>query len=96
MKFRVYDKAYESFSQLAKMDPSHQGALVKLSELEYRKTDYTKALEFANRALQIDTYNPGANYMAGITYRAQKDYINALESLAAAIAMIASGCMWST
>lgn len=81
MKFRVYDKAYESFSQLAKMDPSHQGALVKLSELEYRKTDYTKALEFANRALQIDTYNPGANYMAGITYRAQKDYINALESL---------------
>ncbi|MCG2459312.1 DUF5107 domain-containing protein [Flavobacteriaceae bacterium F89] len=81
MKFRVYDKAYESFSELIKIDPSYQGALVKLAELEYRKTNFEMALQFANRALQMDTYNPGANYMAGIAYRAQKDYINALESL---------------
>src|SRR5690606_18699828 len=80
MKFRTYDKAYKTFSKLIEIDPSHQDALVKLSELEYRKNNYEKALEFTNRALQMDTYNPGANYMAGIAYRSKKDYINALES----------------
>ncbi len=80
MKFRVYDEAHTAFSELIKLDPSHQGALVKLAELEYRRTNYNTALKHINAALKIDTYNPEANYKAGIVYRVQNDFINALES----------------
>lgn len=80
MKFRVYDEASEAFSELIKLDPSHQKALVKLAELEYRKTNYQTALKYVNTVLKMDTYHPEANYKAGIIYRAQNDFINALES----------------
>ncbi|MDO5977636.1 DUF5107 domain-containing protein [Flavivirga spongiicola] len=81
IKYREYEKAFKNLLELIKIDPSHQEALVKLAELEYRKTNYNKALEYANMVLRMDTYNPEANYKAGIIYRAKKDYINALESL---------------
>lgn len=80
MKFREFDLANKKLSELIAIDPSHQMGLVRLAELEYRKTNYKKALEFANQCLRIDTYNSGANYIAGITYRAINDAINALES----------------
>lgn len=81
MKYREFDAALTSFTALVEDDPSHQGAWVKLAELEYRLTNYEKALEYANNALKLDTYNPGANYFAGIAYRAINDHINALEAL---------------
>ena len=65
---------------MIQLDPSHQGGLVKLAELEYRKTNYDTALMHSNAALQMDTYNAGANYIAGITYRVKNDDLNALES----------------
>ena len=81
MKFRNYDLATEKLGQLLKLDPSHQNGLLKLAELEYRKTDYDNALKYVDRVLKMDTYNAEANYLAGILYRLQKDYVNALESL---------------
>ena len=81
MKYREYDKAYEALSKLAKLDPSNPQAWTKLAELEYRRTNYEKALEYANNALKMDTYNIDANYLAGITYREMEDHVNALESL---------------
>ncbi|MCW5517203.1 DUF5107 domain-containing protein [Muriicola sp. Z0-33] len=81
MKYREFDKALASFTTLVTEDPSHQDAWVKLAELEYRRTNYEKALEYADNALRLDTYHPGANYFAGISYRAIDDHINALESL---------------
>lgn len=79
--YRDYALAYEKLTQLETLDPSHRAALVQLSELEFRKTNYSKALEYANRVLQMDTYNANANYRAGIAYRALNDTVNALESL---------------
>ncbi len=81
MKFRVFDTALHNFQELVKLDPSYQQAWTKLAELEYRRTNYKKALEHANTVLRMDTYNPEANYLAGIAYRATGDYVNALESL---------------
>ncbi|WP_282160499.1 DUF5107 domain-containing protein [Ulvibacterium marinum] len=81
MKFRDYAKAHKLFSKLLELDPFHQDALVKLAELEFRRTNYEKALNHANTVLQLDTYNPDANYFAGLTYQALGDTINALESL---------------
>ncbi len=80
LKFRDYELALEKLKQLLDREPAHQGALLKLAELEYRKTNYNNALKYVNRVLKLDTYDPGANYLAGIIYRSQKDYINALES----------------
>ena len=80
MKYRVFDKALESFSKLVALDPSNQQAWTKLAELEYRRTNFDIALEYTNKALKMDTYNGEANYIAGITYRALGDNINALES----------------
>ncbi len=81
MKFRNYHLAHEKLSQLVKIDSFHRNGLVKLSELEYRRTNYEKALKHANRVLRQDTYDAGANYITGISYRALGDHINALESL---------------
>ncbi len=81
LDFREYDLAHEKLSELVRLDPSHREGLIKLAQLEYRKTDYGTALQHANSVLQMDTYNSGANYIAGITYRAMNDTINALESL---------------
>lgn len=81
VEYRDYTLAHELLTKLEALDPSHQAGLVQLSELEFRKTNYAKALKYANRVLQMDTYNANANYRAGIAYRALNDTINALESL---------------
>lgn len=81
LEFREYELAHKKLSQLIELDPSHQAGLVKLAELEFRRTNYDVALVHANTVLRIDTYHSGANYIAGITYRAKNDHINALESL---------------
>ena len=80
MKYREYEVALSKLLKLIEITPLHQEALVKLAELEYRRTNYNKALDCANTVLKTDTYHPEANYKAGIIYRATKDYINALES----------------
>jgi predicted Zn-dependent protease len=81
LKFRDYELAAKKLNELVASDPSHKDGLLKLAGLEYRKTNYDKALEYVNRVLKLDTYNTEANYLAGIIYRSLNDNINALESL---------------
>ena len=81
LEFREYQLAHKKLSELIRLDPSHRAGLIKLAELEYRKADYESALSHINSVLRIDTYDSGANYTAGITYRAMNDTINALETL---------------
>jgi len=81
LEYREFALAHEKLTELVNSDPSHRTAHIALAELEYRKTNYNEALKLCNMVLRMDTYNSGANYIAGITYRAKKDYLNALESL---------------
>jgi len=81
MKYRDYRKAYEDFTELLEIDPYHQDGLVKMAELEFRRANYAATLEHSRTVLQLDTYNSGANYFAGLAYEALGDPINALESL---------------
>ncbi|MEP3209772.1 MAG: DUF5107 domain-containing protein [Maribacter sp.] len=81
LEYREFALAHQKLSKLIANDPSHQAGLVKLAELEFRRTNYDKALQYANVVLKIDTYHAGANYIAGMAYRAKNDMINALESL---------------
>ncbi len=78
---RSYKPAKVFFENCLKKDPLYIDAMVSMTELYYRRMQYDSALFFANEALQLDTYNPGANYYAGVTYIARGDLINALESL---------------
>ncbi len=80
MKFREYDEALANLTELIEEDHTHHEALAKLAELEYRRTNYNEALVYANKLLQIDTYNPVGNYLAGIIYRELEDYISSLEA----------------
>lgn len=78
---REYVEAKELFQQCLQKDPHYIDAMAALAELYYRSAFYDSALFVANRALQLDAYHPEVNYMAGITYFAKGDLINALESL---------------
>ncbi|NNE75738.1 MAG: DUF5107 domain-containing protein, partial [Pricia sp.] len=57
LEFRDYTLAHEKLSELVQLDPSHKAGLLKLAELEYRKTAYSNALKHANTVLIMDTYN---------------------------------------
>lgn len=81
LEYREFKLAREKLLALLEHDPSHQAGLVTLAALEFRRTNYDQALKHSNAVLQMDTYHSGANYTAGIAYRAKDDITNALESL---------------
>ena len=80
-KYRNYALAKDKFEQALQFEPRHIAAMNALAELHFRRAEFDKGLRFTNKALQLDTYHPEANYLAGILYRAKGDYINAKESL---------------
>lgn len=81
LEYREFEIAHTKLSQLIHLDPSHQEGLLRLAEIEYRKSNYDIAIKHSNAVLRMDTYNASANYIAGISYRAVHDNLNALESL---------------
>jgi tetratricopeptide (TPR) repeat protein len=78
---RNYKLARGYFYNCLKKDSQYIDAMASLTELFYRSNQYDSALYYAAQALQLDAYHPAANYFAGITYRAQGNLINALETL---------------
>jgi tetratricopeptide (TPR) repeat protein len=78
---RNYKRGKEYLRQCLEKDPQYIDAMAALIELYYRTNLYDSALYFANRALQLDAYHPGANYFAGITYRAVGNQVDAMERL---------------
>lgn len=78
---RNYIDAITYFKKCLQKDALYIDAFAALSELSYRSNQYDSALLYANQALQLDAYHPAANYYAGLTYRAQGDFIDALETL---------------
>ncbi len=78
---RNYKPAKTNLKKCLSKDPLFIDAMTALSELYFRSNQPDSALYYANRALQLDAYHPAANYYAGVTYRSQGDFINALETL---------------
>ena len=79
-EYREYDKAIRLFKECLKNDSVHFGALTDLAELHYRSGRYDSSLFLLNKVLRHDTYHPKANYVAGISYKAIGDLINAIEA----------------
>ena len=78
--FREYDQARQKLMTILDRDPYHLEALVQMGMLLYRSGQYPEALRRASAALSLDTYHPGANFLAGNLYWALDDPINALDS----------------
>ena len=78
---RNYSPAKDFFKKCIQKDPLYIDAMAGLTELYYRSNLYDSALYYANNALQLDIYHPAANFFAGVTYKAQGDLVDAIESL---------------
>jgi tetratricopeptide (TPR) repeat protein len=69
-KGRRYHEARERFESALAEEPWHREALLGLADLEYRRGLYETGLAYVERALQLDTYDAEANFVAGNLYRA--------------------------
>ena len=69
-KARRYPEARALFAAAAATEPWNRGALLGLAALELRSARYEEGLGYAHRALQLDAYDPHANFLAGTLYRA--------------------------
>lgn len=67
---RRYAEARRAFRQAADDDPWNREVLLGLAELALRSALYEEGLAHARRALQLDAYDPKANFLAGALYSA--------------------------
>ncbi len=70
MKGRWYDQARVGFESVVAAEPFNREAVLGLAELDHRAGLHGTALEWVNRALQLDAYDARANFLAGALYRA--------------------------
>ncbi|MEO8582499.1 MAG: DUF5107 domain-containing protein [Flavitalea sp.] len=66
IKQRMYVPAEEKLRAALKSDPNYLPALSDLSMVLFRHMQYIEALEYAKKALSVDTYDPEANYYYGL------------------------------
>jgi tetratricopeptide (TPR) repeat protein len=66
---RSYAEAMAKFFACLDKEPGHARALTRVAELYVKRAEYPKALEYARRALAIDTYDAGANFIYGVINR---------------------------
>ena len=69
-KGRRYPEAEALYREAAVLEPWHRGVLLGLGALALRSARYEEGLELARGALQLDTYDAEANFLAGNLYRA--------------------------
>lgn len=82
---RLYEEALEVYNKCLEKEPSHTGALARIAELLYRKTEDAEAAQFARRALSINMYDPAANYIYGVIERRRGDEDEAEEAFSVAV-----------
>ncbi len=70
LKGREYRQALDLLEAAVIEEPWNRGALLGLSELAYRAGEFHSGLERVNRVLQLDAYDPEANFLAGLHYQA--------------------------
>ncbi len=66
---RSYAEALSRFLACLEKEPGHVRALARVAELYVKRAEYDKALDYAKRALAINTYDPPANFIYGVINR---------------------------
>jgi len=69
MRARRYRPAREAYAEALRTEPWHREALLGLAGLEYRAARYEEGLSLVRQVLQLDAYDPEANFLAGLLYR---------------------------
>ena len=62
ISFRDYLKASELLTACLQKDPYYVPALCDMAALQFRRFQYTEAVNTAAKALSVNTYEPAANY----------------------------------
>lgn len=88
-KQRQYDKAEEEYEKSLAIDRWFVPTLNGLSFINYRKTNYNQALQFAREALSVDTYDASANMNYALSSLALGDTISAIDGFSVASGQIA-------
>jgi len=66
-KQKNYSEAEVYLMQALGINPNMVPALTQMSQIRYRQGLYEEALEFAGKALAVNTYDPEANYFWGLS-----------------------------
>lgn len=82
---RSYEAAIVTYKECLEVEPTHSRALGKVAELYYRRGAYEKGLEYAYRALENNTYDPPANFIAGVIHTALDNRVLAKEYFSIAV-----------
>ena len=77
---RRYAEARALYDRALAAEPWNRAALLGLGALALRSARYEEGLARARRALQLDTYDPEANFLAGNLHRALGRRADALDS----------------
>lgn len=80
-KARRYEEAMHAYQNVLEREPTHSRALKRVAALHYRRAEYDRSIEYASRALELDTYDAEANYIYGIAQRQAGDLVNAKDAL---------------
>ena len=82
---RKFAEAQEWFEKCLNKNKHHVPALGEMAQLQYRKGLYREALDWANKALSVNTYDPLANYMRGLAGRKLNDWAKAKDGFSVAV-----------
>jgi len=85
---RLYKNAGEEYIKALAVEPWFVPALTGMANLAYRKTDYSTSMEYASKALSIDTYDTDANMIYGLAGLASGDATSAIDGFSIASAGI--------
>ena len=77
---RRYPEARALYDRALAAEPWNRDALLGLGTLALRSARYDEGLVHARRVLQLDTYDPEGNFLAGNLYRALGRRADALDS----------------
>ena len=80
LKEREYQKAQELFEQVLKKSPNHLNANKGMADLYFRSGRYKKGIQSIKKNLQMNTYDPKANFIAGNLFRALGENTSAREA----------------
>ena len=70
MKARYYREAKDLFEDVLEVEPWNRDALLGLAELAYRNGEAHLTFGWAQLALQLDAYDPKANFLKGLAQKA--------------------------
>ncbi len=85
---REYKLAADEYKKSMEVEPFYVPTLIGMANLAYRKTDYKASIDYALKALSVDTYDPEANMAYALAGLALGDTTSAIDGFSMASASV--------